>query len=409
MTWTVETALAAAGDGSHIVVAGEQTATGLPIGSPLHLMIRPREVTTEEQEAIDWLHANPEASTRFVQNLGEKAKTDPRVIYDDERNWRYALKLLRRAEWPRQSNANSTETVLMSYAWWWACMEAKGPRLAEHYANMISRLTVPGAADATGQRNIDEHVRLKALAQIGSGARILDAAFEMDAGLRSWSHHWCSSGFARVEVGEKTVAAMIESDAPPDVMAPWKAFSIIVPPGLCDPVRRLWCGSSSSDPVVKLYGAVDSNGSGAPTDPQDPNAATWSTPYRHEMLQNLVRGVYVAIENHSAKKSAKCNKSSPGNLDDHLPNFEHWIVSAPIEIDLRGSVIEQWSGKRSAHRVKSHWTVRGHYRNQACGKEFSERKRQWIHPYRKGDMAAAGLLRRLKIKDPPQQEMEPTQ
>jgi hypothetical protein len=33
------------------------------------------------------------------------------------------------------------------------------------------------------------------------------------------------------------------------------------------------------------------------------------------------------------------------------------------------------------------WTVRGHWRNQACGKKWLERRLIWVHPYVKGEGA----------------------
>jgi hypothetical protein len=348
-----------------------------------------------EREALEWLYAHQnDRLLEWFKNLGANAFQHPRVVVDDMSNWDYAIALLRRAQWPTQTSPNTAEVLLMNFAWWTACVERRGKHLAQYYVGMLSRITTPSYA---GDTEFSAKERVRAVRSLGNAVWLLDATFDMDPYVRGWAKAWARSGFCKVEISPKTVAALINSDAPSDVQAPWEAFSLIVPPDLCDPVRRLWCSRHPETGVVQLVSGVEDSGRAYATNPTSTTPAPWATAERHVMLENLVRGACIAIENGAVQHREGVSKASIVR-GERLPVPERWCISADITIDLRQHVVDEWQGRRKSTHYKSQWCVRGHYRNQACGPQMSQRKRIWVHPYWKGDPGAIALLRKVSVE-----------
>lgn len=360
----------------------------------------PEEVLNEREEsAVAWLMQNRNLAVReWFEGVRKDFRSNPYVLVDDPRNWDYAISLLRQLQWPAPTSPSTSEQFLMNFAWWFACMEAKGRGLAVHYAGLLGRLTTPGTADAAGHGVLHERERVKILRSLGSIPRFLDATFDMDSKVRAWAKAWARSGFCKVEIAPKTVAALINSDAPPDVKAPWEAFSVILPPGLCDPVRRLWCCALPETQHVALLSAVQEDGRAFASDPTNSGAAPWATSNRHTMLENLARGACIAIENGSAERR-ESNSTKATKKGEKLPVPIRWCISAPIQIDFREHVVREWRGQKKSPQFKAQWCVRGHYRNQPCGPQLSERRRIWVHPYWKGDPGGISLLRRVEVNE----------
>jgi hypothetical protein len=69
-------------------------------------------------------------------------------------------------------------------------------------------------------------------------------------------------------------------------------------------------------------------------------------------------------------------------------SLEHLSVGDSITIDRNWNQPTETEGiKGENKRITPTWIVRGHFRNQAHGKNFQERKITWIEPYVKGDMS----------------------
>lgn len=104
----------------------------------------------------------------------------------------------------------------------------------------------------------------------------------------------------------------------------------------------------------------------------------------------------------------KQDTSSRPRSKKHLPtssqtNPNVWIIGKEVKLDRE--IVESakaWtlaqSGDRDAWRLRSRFTVRGHWRMQAHGKGFSEHKRIWIAPYWKGQGPSMSHL--YTTKDP---------
>jgi hypothetical protein len=70
-------------------------------------------------------------------------------------------------------------------------------------------------------------------------------------------------------------------------------------------------------------------------------------------------------------------------------NIKQWLIGKEIKLDknlIQAS--KDWTNtfrkQTSQWRVSSRFTVRGHWRNQACGKDHKEHKLVWIEPFWKG-------------------------
>jgi hypothetical protein len=55
------------------------------------------------------------------------------------------------------------------------------------------------------------------------------------------------------------------------------------------------------------------------------------------------------------------------------------------------------SGDSAGHKIDARFTVRGHWRNQACGKDLQEHRRTWIAPYWKGPSTSEILIKPYKV------------
>lgn len=117
-------------------------------------------------------------------------------------------------------------------------------------------------------------------------------------------------------------------------------------------------------------------------------------------LRRLVANLclYVAAKGLGSKPSAKKSKKNKRKAKARKGSRvapEYWIVGQEVKLDSR--LIESakhWSESQARDastkewRVSSQFTVRGHWRNQPHGPGRSLRRRQWIHPYWKGEGAA---------------------
>jgi hypothetical protein len=82
-----------------------------------------------------------------------------------------------------------------------------------------------------------------------------------------------------------------------------------------------------------------------------------------------------------------------------------WVLGREIRLS-RGMVatakaLTQGGAKnRGAYRVHSRFMVRGHWRNQVCGKGRAERRVRWIEPFWKGPEMADALARLYAVAEP---------
>lgn len=246
--------------------------------------------------------------------------------------------------------------------------------------------------------------------------RLLDGAFSPNTDETIvWAHafaiDWLRSGFAKLEIGHKLAASLALTDVPDDIeiKAPWKAWSLIVPPGIFhdpnDPgagvlgLARVWCEGTEPRFFVSHDGTI-------------------MGPIKREMIYRqsneprgravaiaidcLVRGACLALANPDDYRKSRVGAShSKTRRSSDAPDFSatRFMLSAPVSVDLREHLAETISGKaRSGGSPKVQFLVRGHWRNQAHGAQRALRKQIWIQPFWKGDEETRVLLRNYTVK-----------
>lgn len=75
-----------------------------------------------------------------------------------------------------------------------------------------------------------------------------------------------------------------------------------------------------------------------------------------------------------------------------------YYAGLPVKCNVTREVADWVAGRRQSLRRSSvRWLVRGHWRQQACGKDRGQRRRTWVAPYWKGPERAAALVRAHEV------------
>lgn len=230
-----------------------------------------------------------------------------------------------------------------------------------------------------------------------------------------WGLKWKDCGYARLACGAKLGAALMLTDAPDSVQAPWDAWSLMVPDGLIFetftrkfaesmgqtwkpdaesvrvPILRLWC--FGTEPIAAL-GKHGGKCYPLPSSEATDAESTWP-----ELARNYVKGVCLTLDRDVERHrkgdwGPKRDNREPGIAPS--PGADY-VLGGTVTIDLRDEVTAICSG-RTGHRPTVQFLVRGHWRNQATGPRHSERKRIWIEPFWKGPEDARVLLRTHRLE-----------
>lgn len=211
---------------------------------------------------------------------------------------------------------------------------------------------------------------------------------------------WRAAGFARLEVSHKLAAEFMFTDVGNvEVRAPWKTWSLIVPPGLLQTddfdLLRVWCAEADGKRWLvrekdgfKIYKPEDFT----------------RYPIHTEMVDALVKSCCLASSDPDRWRKGKWGSSkTDGGKRRHgeLPEAgARYVLGMPVTIDLREQVREVLRrGSRKGSSPKVQFPVRGHWRQQAYGPKLSLRRPQWIEPFWKGSPEARVLLRGHKIEE----------
>jgi hypothetical protein len=258
-----------------------------------------------------------------------------------------------------------------------------------------------------------------------------DSQFGALLDMLGFGSHWRSMAFARLELGHKLAAALMFTDAPESVQAPWLAWSLILPDGLLGEVdiRRVWClGDRPAVLLVKLGDHVGTLGLHVFKPREDGNLGIDPGPYNPDlgekipktraafeamgkeyeekflrtlpMLQNLIRGVCLALSDPAEwRKGDYYGRPSGSEIKKaskhkELPVGERYVLGHPVQIDLREEVLEHVrTGRVGGGSPTKLFLVRGHHRRQAHGPGHQLRKTIWVEPFWKGPEDARVLLR----------------
>lgn len=239
-----------------------------------------------------------------------------------------------------------------------------------------------------------------------AAATVLDAMPDIVAFTQrfaGWATQWKKCAFARLSVGAKLGAALMLTDAPEGVVAPWEAWSLCVPDGIIKAqtstrtfsVMRLWC--YGTEPVAAVAKS-DTDKEAYFINSFDDDDTPWKA-----LARNFVKGACLSlsidVETHrKANWGPRGSKRAPGVVPDAGVDY---VLSGTVEIDLRDEVKRICEGRKSSGGhggLTVQFLVRGHWRNQAVGVRHSDRKRIWIEPFWKGPEESRVLLRTHRIK-----------
>ncbi len=220
---------------------------------------------------------------------------------------------------------------------------------------------------------------------------------------------WLRSGFAKLEIGHKLAASLALTDVPDDieVHAPWKAWSLVIPPGLMgdDTVARVWCEGTQIRFLIQhdgtILGPITHHVlfSAAPL-PADLKSTLSDLLAYH----SLVVGCCLALSNpDDYKKQSAGGHSSKAKRERHgAPDFNatRFMLSAPVTIDMREHLQRHLRGeKHGGGSPTVQFLVRGHWRNQAHGPGRALRKQIRIEAFWKGPEESRILLRNYKTRE----------
>lgn len=232
--------------------------------------------------------------------------------------------------------------------------------------------------------------------------------------LQEFGMEWMQAGFPKLEVGQKLAATLALTDVPNDieVVAPWKAWSLIVPPGLFGKgsekegeLARLWCMGTEVRYIVMSKGGFVGEIKEYKLKEIFQDSGTiklWAA------INSLVKGACLALSNPDDYKREKL-KDQHGKVSkkrrEGEPDFgaSRFMLSAPVQIDLRQMLLDEIAGKKrqsgGGGSPMVQFFVRGHWRNQAHGPGRSLRKQIRIEGFWKGPEEGRVLLRNYKVKE----------
>lgn len=249
------------------------------------------------------------------------------------------------------------------------------------------------------------------------------ARFMGTVGLQNfWTWKWAKFGYPTVILSPDQVAAFALSDVPVSVATslrlPWPAFLVQVPSGSLptggNEVVRIsftWVdvGPSEERRVMRYFNerggilrvhlrADQSDGTmlwATHKDMPDFAAVTARDTYgllemnsaedrALALAKNVVLNTLVALDTRDGKEIQRTRKVRvPRAPKKVLVDTRLFVVGTPVKVGHKRTVRDYLSG--TIDRVyTARWLVRGHWRNQACGPNRSERKHVFIEPYWKG-------------------------
>lgn len=225
---------------------------------------------------------------------------------------------------------------------------------------------------------------------------------------------WMHAGFPKLEIGHKLAASLCMTDVPDDieVLAPWKAWSLIVPPGLFneqpgeETYARIWCVGAEPRFFIMSTGEIVGPFTRATFFEAHKGGDSDVHAIMHA-LDSLIRGACLSLSNPDDYKRTPLKEKAAGVKKpqrDGDPDFtaSRFMLSAPVMVDARPHLLDYINGKKhkgGGGAPKVQFFVRGHWRNQAHGPRMSLRKQMRIEGYWKGPEHGNVLLRNYKVKE----------
>jgi hypothetical protein len=251
--------------------------------------------------------------------------------------------------------------------------------------------------------------------------------------------YWYDQGMPTIEVGHKLASSLMLSRIPREVMEtakmPFRAFRINVPSGLLNfdagDVKTIKVGDHvvpakepPHEPRMGTAFVVRSETGGSYTIASDLPGLLYSdfsepawAPYGSEqplpltedelkklpLITNLIAGVCLYMtgdekqfprkQTGSGHKAWNGDRREPGSA----PLTRVFRLTKEVTHNFSDAVKDYCAGK--GRKMTVQYVVTGHWRNQACGPKLSERRRQFIEPFWKGDRLAPLAVRAHKLEE----------
>lgn len=231
-----------------------------------------------------------------------------------------------------------------------------------------------------------------------------------------WARAWHSNGYPRVVLAHKHAASLMATQTNPesirDARAPWDAFLVDVPDGLLvtangRPVTvaamrvgrfsKVSAYAPSLNPADRTIGLDfgDRNGFfGAVAAATIADLGTFQDYAPHvELLARLVLGV--CMEMTSTTYKGERLGPRPVKRDPRTGEPRTWTfqLTRDVKVDCRDAVRAYSRGETHASPTVQ-TLVRGHWKQQVCGKGGAERKNIFVEPYWRGPEEAHIALRK---------------
>ncbi|MDO9020525.1 MAG: hypothetical protein Q8S73_36710 [Deltaproteobacteria bacterium] len=240
---------------------------------------------------------------------------------------------------------------------------------------------------------------------------------------RVWAMDWHNSGFPRVHLGHRHAAALMatstRAESIPDARPPWNAFLLDVPDGLIEwPLAETttWEGGpplkrSIPQPIALVSVIVEADGriefypttaGGQIVGMGAAASVAGLGDFKHgipacSLLGRLVLGVCMEMTSTGYKGGALGPR--PVKRDGRTGEPKTWTfhLTRDVKVDCRATVRDYCTGAtRSAPAVQC--LVRGHWKQQPCGKGGADRRNIFVEPYWRGPEDADIALRSHRVR-----------
>lgn len=244
-----------------------------------------------------------------------------------------------------------------------------------------------------------------------------------------FSAAWHDNGFPAVDLGHKHAASLMatntRAESIREARAPWGAFLVRIPHGLVshDIKQRVRFadGTEREDGVITrhaLYALVYVNGyvTAHIADEQGvfdvvkvETVAELGETSKHDPTGNLVARLVlgVCMEMTTSVYKGGSLRPQPVKRDSRTGEPRTWTfrLSRDVKVDCRAAVRDYCAGvTHSAPSVQC--LVRGHWRQQPCGKGGADRRNIFVEPYWRGPEDADIALRKHRVSAGPASEAE---
>lgn len=254
-----------------------------------------------------------------------------------------------------------------------------------------------------------------------------DATF---AALIGWAVEWARCGMPQVNPAAKLTASLMAMSMGREgcalVEPPWKAFAVVVPPGLLTVesaagrpseirlAHALWADgtlrvlgtdaqlgawSTSAEPVAEWGDEWDASGSNEALLPHMASLDDRDTRMLR-MLVRLVLGVAATLSVPDTQRDLRAAERKAAAKNERRasrgePTSWTYVLGRDVKVDVRSAVSDYVANGGASPSVQS--LVRGHWKRQPHGPELSQRK--WIHiePYWRGPEDAPIVVPRRSI------------